>query len=98
MLSKSPNNTDVPMTFAFAGTSTVRLAANLTCPHCSRRLHAGDVDVGIDVGLYDTAAGGVRVELDDTSDGSVCAGTVDFSVWLVCSGCHRDILAIGSGS
>jgi hypothetical protein len=44
MLTKSP----IPqpgMTYARAGTSTVRLAANLRCPHCSRKLHATDVEV-----------------------------------------------------
>jgi hypothetical protein len=44
MLSKSPYST-TGTTFAFAGTSTVRLACNVACPHCGRFLQAYDVEV-----------------------------------------------------
>jgi hypothetical protein len=33
------------MTFAFAGSSTVRFARNVPCPFCGRHLHASDFDV-----------------------------------------------------
>jgi hypothetical protein len=44
VLSKSPTATP-NTTFAFSGTSTVRLARNVPCPHCGRHLHASDVEV-----------------------------------------------------
>lgn len=44
MLSKSPTTTSAT-SFAFSGTSTVRLACNMPCPYCGRFLHASDVEV-----------------------------------------------------
>jgi hypothetical protein len=44
MLSKSPTTTPAT-TFAFSGTSTVRLACNVPCPYCGRFVHASDVEV-----------------------------------------------------
>jgi hypothetical protein len=51
MLSKSPTTTSAT-TFAFSGTSIVRLACNIPCPHCGRFLRASDVEV---------APGGINV-------------------------------------
>jgi|AmaraimetFIIA100_FD_contig_31_55782746_length_706_multi_8_in_0_out_0_2 hypothetical protein len=67
MLVKSPTPQPA-MTYARAGTCAVRLANNLRCPHCQRKLHATDVDLDF---------GDVR---------------------LICQGCYRDVLTIGSAS
>ena len=45
MLAKSPTDTKPATTFVYAGRYAVRLAASLKCPHCTRPLHASDVEV-----------------------------------------------------
>lgn len=65
MLAKPPTDTK-PATFAHCGRYGVRLVSGLSCPYCSRMLHATDVEV------------------DRHGD-----------AWLICAGCHKDILKIG---
>jgi hypothetical protein len=66
-LSRAPTPTRT--SYAVSGHYEVRLTDGLKCPHCSRLLHAADVDI--------------------------CGQA---AVRMICAGCHRDVLTIGSAS
>ena len=68
MLMKMGPPSTRPATFVFTGSYTVKLTVGLKCPHCSRQLHASDIEL-------------------DFGD-----------VKLICAGCHKDVLTIGSAS